>query len=251
MKRFFLLWLMLFAIEALVAGIMGAVVLRSFDARFEPLLTGLLAPAVGATLLLWLFPRLRDSGFVMSAAALDSRSMAATACLLLAAAAILSSLVVLRAAPAGAFDVARGVASAAGCLAFVVAGSRGIRGAYPAAAILLFLVLTTGRAERIAAHVLPSQPMGVRWLAFGAISATVVLIVFFRAVSSLRRSAPGTAAWLEWSLAPAMITALIVVSNFYFEPMLGPASSLAANVFGLAAVGLACLASIASLQRSA
>jgi hypothetical protein len=134
---------------------------------------------------------------------------------------------------------------------FLVAGLRRVRGAFSAAAILLFLLITTGRAEQIAQHVLPTQPVGIRWLAFGAVSSAAVLTVFFRAVSALRESSPDAATWLEWSLAPAMLAAFIVLANFYSQPLLTPASSLAANACGLAAAGLAFLASIASLQRRA
>lgn len=251
MKRFFLLWLTLLAIEASVAGVMSMGVLHSVDARFEPFLTGLVAPAVQAALLLWFFPRLRDPGFVTPGAALRSRPVAATAIVLLGAAAVLTVLVVLRVASERAFDIARGVASVAGSVAFLVAGWRRVRGAFPAAAILVFLSMTTGRAEQIAEHLLTAQPMGIRWLAFGVASAAAVLAVLFHAVSALRESSPHASTLLEWSLAPAMLTAFIVLANFFWRPFLTPGSSLAANASGLAAVGLALLASIASLQRSA
>lgn len=251
MKRFFLLWLMLLAIEICVAGVMSIAVLHSVDARFEPFLTGLIAPAVQAALLLWFFPRLRDPEFVAPAVALRSRTVAAAASAILVALAALTFLTVVRAVTNGAFDIARRVVTVAGAAAFVVAGSRRVRGAFPAAAILIFLSIITGRGEWFADHLLQAQPVGIRWLAFGAISSVVVLAALFIAVSALRRSARNAATLLEWSLAPAMLTAFIVVANFYWRPALLPGSSLAANAAGFAAVGLAFLSSIASLQRSA
>ncbi len=250
MKRFFLLWLMLLAIETVVAAAISILILRSVDARFEPFLTGLIAPAVQAVLLLWFFPRLRDREFVTPAAAIRSRPVAAAAAVLLGAAAVLTTLDVMRVAPPRLFDIARGAAAAAGAVAFFIAGWRRTRGAFAAGAMLVILALLTGRAETISSHVLPSQPMSIRWLAFGLVSAAVVLVLLFRAVSALRGSSPHAATWLEWALAPAMLAALIVVSNFYSRPLLTPASSLAANACGLAAAGLAFLASVASLQRS-
>ncbi len=250
MKRFFLLWLMLLAIETAAAVAISVLILHSVDARLEPFLTGLIAPAVQAALLLWFFPRLRDRGFVTPGEAIRSRPVATAAAVLLGAGAVLTTLVVVRVAPARLFDLARGAAAVAGAAAFFIAGWRRTRGAFSAGAMLVIIAIATGRAEAISSHVLPSQPMGTRWLAFGLISAVVVLVLLFHAVTALRGSSPHAATWLEWSLAPAMLAALIILANFYSRPLLTPASSLAANACGLAAAGLAFLASIASLQRS-
>jgi hypothetical protein len=271
-KRFLVLWFLLLVVGLAVSVPLTITVTHNFDLRFEPFLTTILAPAVGALLLLLLMPPLRDRQFVAPSTALRRQPIANLAGVLVVTLGAVATLRVLRVLPPWGFDLLRGVLAIAAAIGFAaawwktnnsVSGSvnadrtrddfstthhRRIAGFLPAAALFALLGITSGQLHRIAEHVFPSQPLAFRWLIFFGLAAIFVLSTMFRAVECMRDSAPDAATLLEWSLAPATLASVIVIGNIFWRPYLTPSWEFLANVLGIAAVALALLASLAAAR---
>ena len=250
MKRLLVLWLVLAAIGFAVTIAMIAGVTRSFDLRFEPFLTAILAPAVNAALLLWIVPELRDRRFGSLATALRQQPVANLAAVLIVVLAALATLHVFGVAPKWIFALLRGLLAIAAACGLAFAWVRGRRGSLPAAALLAVLGATSGQLHRFAEHVFPAQPLAFRWLVFFGGLALVVLWIVFRAVEQLRDASPSAATLLESALAPAAMAAVIVIASVFWRPYLTASWWLLANTLGLAAMALAFLASVAAMSRT-
>lgn len=250
MKRVLVLWLVLGLVGLAVTVLMVAGVTRSFDLRFEPFLTAILAPAVNAALLLWLVPELRDRRAGSLASALRPRRISNPAGVLIVLLATLATLLVFGIAPKGVFALLRGLLALAAACGFAFAGFRGRRGSLPVAALLAVLGGTSGQLHRLAEWVFATQPLAFRWLVFYGVAAIVVVGVVFHAVERLRDAAPPAATLLEAALAPAALASVIVVGGVFWRPYLTPVWWLLANTLGLIAMALTFLASVAAMSRT-
>jgi hypothetical protein len=250
MKRFFLLWLILFVAGFAIAEPLRFLLRHEVDVRFDAVLTLLLAPAVQAILLFTFVPSLRDRRFEAPGNALMVARLLTVAGLLLVILCTTTALAVVRILPLDAFDVVRGAFAVIAAGGFVRAATQGVKGAIGAAILFAILGVTSGHVAAIGERVFPTQPLAFRWLVFFGVTTLVLLAAILLLVDRLRSDTPHAATLLEWSLVPATVAGLIVLANFYQRPFIPATHALVANVLGLAAMGFAMLAGLAGARRS-
>ena len=249
MIRFLALWLLLFVIGIVAAVPVIVFLTHDLDLRFDAFLISMLSAAAGAILLLAFMPPLRDANRPALAPALRERAVAnlATALgIVIAAAAVLR---VLRVVPLQIFDWMRAALAIGAAIGFILAW----RKPEALAPALLFAILgvTSGKLPIYASHVFESQPLVFRWIVFFGALAIAVFATIIASAIKMRRSAPGAAAVLESSLAPAVIAGTIVIGNVFWRPFLTAGWDLLANVFGAAAMALALVAAVVLVRSSA
>jgi hypothetical protein len=248
-KRFLLLWMLLgFVGTVVTAGVMYFIT-HDYDLRFEPFLALMLAPAVNSALLLYFFPTLRDQRFTSPARALAPRWRSTAASVLLLAITALTLLIAMGVVPGESFDLLRGALVGCAAAAFVVAWRRRASGALPGAILFALVAVSTNQTTRLAQNVLTNQPLVLRWIVFYALTTLIFLIVFFRLVTLLRDSSLDAATLLEWSLAPMMAVAVIVIGNVFWRPSLTPLWWQLANFLGCVAAALVLLAALIAARR--